>query len=78
RSKTNFGANFHRAMLRYEQERVRKVILDNPDQIASYLDIAVLRRIYRRYFHEGETRYGLALWKAAVLAQWLEQTGLMP
>ncbi len=74
RGKGGFSRNLRRTLLAFERERLDKLILARPGPVADYVDMAVLRRMYRRYHDLGGAEVE-AIWRVVALAAWLEQQG---
>jgi len=78
RSKGRFNPVLVRGLLAFERERLEAVILHDPRVIQEYLDVAALREAYQRYVSQGTASDAILLWKALILAAWLQRTGLTP
>lgn len=76
--KTNFKTNFIRGLLHFDRQRVEDMILNNSSVIAPYVDVAVLREVYRRFVTGQANADALTVWKAVTLGLWLRQTALRP
>jgi asparagine synthase (glutamine-hydrolysing) len=75
--KGNLGPNFERGLLVFERERLEDVILDPPEAIEAYVDVAALREAYQQYIHQGGED-AISVWLAVTLALWLRYTGIAP
>ena len=78
-SKANLAPNFRRRLLDQDQDLLREVIVEHPDVIEDYVDIAALRRAYQR-FAAQPTSDGdaMSVYRAVVLALWLEGAKIAP
>jgi asparagine synthase (glutamine-hydrolysing) len=76
-SKSNLSDNFHRALLRHSREALEGLIIKRPDVLSGYADVDMLRRLYKRYTDQGETRHVLFIWHALILGLWLTRAGII-
>jgi asparagine synthase (glutamine-hydrolysing) len=72
--KTRLGAQFDRSFVR-DRALLDDVIEKNPDALADYVDLAVLRDAYRRYRANANKEDGVAVWTAVTLGLWLRRAG---
>jgi asparagine synthase (glutamine-hydrolysing) len=76
--KANLSAQFNDGFLAFERERIEAVVHGGSQNLARYVDMNVLRELYRQY-STGERRQNAELvWHPVMLAVWLEYTGLAP
>jgi asparagine synthase (glutamine-hydrolysing) len=76
--KTNLSAQFNEGFLAFERERIEAVVHGGTQTLAQFVDMEVLRELYRKY-STGERRQNAELvWHPVMLAVWLEHTGLAP
>ncbi len=71
--KANLSANFNLSLLARDREKLERFIVREPDPIAEYVDVAVLRQAFDRY-QSDPARHGadaLTVYGAVVLAAWL-------
>ncbi len=73
RNKGNLSPNFHRRLLDFERELLERVVLRDSHELASYLDPAAMRAVYRKYekTHARSGGESLQLFAAVNLALWL-------
>jgi hypothetical protein len=80
--KGNLSAHFRLSLLDYERTTLEEVILNKPEMIEAYIDVAALRAAYHRYAAEPAERArdqdALTVFLAVTLALWLRRTGLKP
>ena len=76
--KANLSPNVDRGLIKFERDRLDKVILSHSEIIAEYVDISALRESYQRYLTH-QTNAGddaFTVWKVASLASWLHHCKL--
>ncbi len=73
--KGNLAPHYRRALLTHERERLEEVAL-NSQALNGYVDKAALRERYNDYISDQNLPNALLLWQMAVLALWLDRTGL--
>jgi asparagine synthase (glutamine-hydrolysing) len=72
-SKGNYGPNLERSLLRFEQERLEKVILQQPQDIEIYINVDTLRQYYQEFTEQSADENAVrSIWLAVMLASWLE------
>ena len=73
RNKGNLSPNFHRRLLDFEREVLEQVVLSDSPELASYIDPAAMRAVYRKYekTHAHSRGESLQLFAAVNLALWL-------
>jgi asparagine synthase (glutamine-hydrolysing) len=76
--KTNLSAQFNEGFLAFERERIEAVVHGGSQVITPYVDVDVLRELYRQYSTGGRRQNAELLWHPVMLAVWLEHTGLAP
>jgi asparagine synthase (glutamine-hydrolysing) len=72
-NKGNLSPNFHRRLLDFERDVLEQVVLSDSPELASYVDPAAMRAVYRKY-EQTHVRSGgesLQLFAAVNLALWL-------
>lgn len=77
--KSDLSPNFHHGLRTFERERFDKLIQEEIDLLAPYIDIVLLRETYQR-FAAGETMSDsdvMSIWKPLSLLIWLKHTGLV-
>ena len=74
--KSNLGSNFTRGLLTFDQALLEDVVLNRPQAIEEYVDMAALRSVYHKYVSERAENDGLTVWRAVTLALWLQRTNL--
>ncbi|HWP44747.1 MAG TPA: asparagine synthase-related protein, partial [Blastocatellia bacterium] len=79
RGKSDLSSAFEQGLQRFEQDRIRELMLNDLAIIEQFIDVDVLRQVYHRY----ETRQAgvsdmITVWSAAMLTRWLQHTGLTP
>ena len=74
--KSNLGHNLIHGVRNYERNRLEKLILRRDTIIEKYVDMPYLREAYGRFLYDETGNDAMAVWKATMLAEWLEQTGL--
>jgi asparagine synthase (glutamine-hydrolysing) len=72
-SKTSFRANFVKALLAYERPRLEELVIEDPEAIRPYINLAVLRRDYQQLLAGKKGDYCFSIWRAVTLALWLRQ-----
>lgn len=73
-SKGDYGPNFERALLCFEQENLEEVILGKPQVIEDYIDVEVLHRYYNQFIEQkADETVVRSIWLVVMLAAWLEQ-----
>ncbi|MDJ0616364.1 MAG: lasso peptide isopeptide bond-forming cyclase [Calothrix sp. MO_192.B10] len=76
-SKTDHRLSLDRGLLLFERERLDELILNNPEQIKTYVDINALQEAYHRFVSgealENET---VIIWNVLSLSMWLQITGI--
>jgi asparagine synthase (glutamine-hydrolysing) len=68
--KSDLRPVLHRAQLKFETHVLDELILNDPASIEPYVDIAYLRKAYRRFTESGRDQ-SLSVWRAASVAQLL-------
>lgn len=76
--KAGLGPVYNRGMLRFERKLMDEVVLGNGGGLQEYVDMAVLRQVYKRYLSGKNSKDLLLVWEAVNLAVWLHQSGLRP
>lgn len=74
--KANLAPNFRQGLLRFERDRLEKLILENPQPIQAYVDVAALRTIYQRYASQASADDDILVWLAVTLALWINHNKL--
>lgn len=76
-NKANFAPSLEQGLQAYERERLEKVVLKDPGVIEEYVDVSALRQAYHRLVSQKATENDVnTLWRTALLAVWLQSTGL--
>lgn len=70
-SKANLAPNFRRRLLEQDRDLLRGVIVEHPDIIEDYVDVAALRRAYQ----DGDA---IRVYRPVVLALWLQGAKIAP
>ena len=75
--KANLGANFKRKLLEYERGTLEQLI-NKPQIIESYIDVATLRSAYHRYLSQPAQSHQdvTTIFAAVTLALWLKDSGI--
>jgi asparagine synthase (glutamine-hydrolysing) len=76
--KTDLSAQFNEGFLKFERERIEAVVHGGSPTIAPYVDMDVLRELYREYSTGRRRQNAELIWYPVMLAVWLEHTGLDP
>jgi asparagine synthase (glutamine-hydrolysing) len=76
--KANLSAQFNEGFLAFERERIEAVVHGGSRTLAPYVDMDVLRQLYREYSTGGRWQNAELVWHPVMLAVWLEHTGLAP
>jgi asparagine synthase (glutamine-hydrolysing) len=77
-SKGNLAPNFDRALLKFGQNLMDDVILNDPSVIEEYVNVPTLRQAYKRYARRETDGDAFDIWMSITLALWLRQTRLDP
>ena len=72
--KGDLSHNLKKGLLSFEKERLDEIILDNPQSIEPYINIATLRGNYQRYKKHSANGNFQAIWSAINLSLWLSHT----
>ena len=72
--KSDLSANFDRG-LAADRGLVEGVVVENPEPIRPYVDVAALRQVYDRCRSRPNTADNMIVWKAVSLALWLSAQG---
>jgi asparagine synthase (glutamine-hydrolysing) len=72
--KGDLSHNLVRGLLRFEEQRMDEVILNNAQVIEPYIDTTELRKSYMHYKQKGTSDDIQAIWSAVNLATWLRHT----
>ena len=75
-SKGNLAPHYRQAMLTHERELLDEVVLNNPNGLEEFVDMAAVRERYDSYRSDLSFPNALMLWQIVVLALWLGKTGL--
>jgi asparagine synthase (glutamine-hydrolysing) len=73
--KANLSAQFNEGFLAFERERIEAVVHGGSDVIAPYVDVDILRELYREYSTGGIRKHAESVWHPVMLAIWLEHAG---
>jgi asparagine synthase (glutamine-hydrolysing) len=73
--KSDLSPNFTRGFLAFEEDRLKKVILNDTKVIKAYVDMNSLRNTFHRYTVQRKEDDALYIWIATTLALWLEHKG---
>jgi asparagine synthase (glutamine-hydrolysing) len=76
--KADLSPQFNRGFLTYERERIERVVHGDSAVIAPYVDIALLRDLYREYATGAEPRNAELIWHPVMLALWLKRAPFFP
>jgi asparagine synthase (glutamine-hydrolysing) len=76
--KANLSAQFNEGFLAFERERIEAVVHGGSRTLALYVEMDVLRQLYREYSTGGRRQNAELVWHPVMLAVWLEHTGLAP
>jgi asparagine synthase (glutamine-hydrolysing) len=76
--KANLSAQFNNGFLAFERERIEAVVHGGSQTLAPYVDMDVLRELYRQYSTGARRQNAELVWHPVMLAVWLEHTGLAP
>jgi asparagine synthase (glutamine-hydrolysing) len=71
--KTDLSPQFHQGFLTYERERIERVVNGTAPAIAPYVDVALLRDLYREYASGAAPRNAEQIWHPVMLALWLKR-----
>lgn len=72
--KSNLGFNFDHTFIKYERERISRVLRDQRDLIATYSNVKSLESAYERYVSGNASSLDITdLWKAVTLALWMQK-----
>lgn len=63
--------NFLYGLRTLAQECLEEVILNPPEMLQEYIDIAVLHDAFHQSMDQGVAKAALTVWKVATLALWL-------
>jgi asparagine synthase (glutamine-hydrolysing) len=79
-SKSHLGSNFTLGLLEHERETLEWALRDAPQTIGGYVDVEVLREMYRRYAAQPLTheREAATLFLAMTLVMWLKLGSVQP
>ncbi|PSB03312.1 lasso peptide isopeptide bond-forming cyclase [Merismopedia glauca] len=72
--KANLSANFIHGLSKGDRPLLDEIILKDPTILAPYLDINRLHQVYHQFIDRGSNSDGITIWKAAILALWLQQS----
>jgi len=70
--KSNLSPNFVQGLLDRDQERVEAVVHGEVSSLTQYVDVAALQQLYERVVQEREGSDAVNLFRAVVLAVWLD------
>jgi asparagine synthase (glutamine-hydrolysing) len=70
--KSNLSPNFVQGLLDRDQERVEAVVHGKVSSLTQYVDVAALQQLYERVAQEREGNDAANLFRAVVLAVWLD------
>lgn len=73
--KADHSPNFHHGLVTADKRALEGLILSSPGRLIEYVDDVRLRAIHQNYMRRPNNRDGGILWRAAVLARWLERAG---
>lgn len=76
--KADHSANFHRGLRGPDRKILEDTILNSSGRIAEYVDVAVLRKVCRRYVSrqdDSKPSDAFVLWRVAKLVLWLRRSG---
>jgi asparagine synthase (glutamine-hydrolysing) len=73
--KSSLGLNFARNLSTFEESSLDEVIMKDPGVIEDFVDIPVMREVYRRFTRRPTQSDAELLWPPLNLALWLSYTG---
>jgi asparagine synthase (glutamine-hydrolysing) len=77
RGKANLSPVLVHGLLKFERERIERVIA-GPKAIREYVAVPALQEAFARYICSGRDDPALGVWRASILAHWLEGARLVP
>lgn len=80
RQKSNLSPNFVRGLLQCDRATLDRVLTRDSSRIEEYVDLATVRTAYQRSQSASTStpQDAIDIYRAAVLALWLEDTGIAP
>ena len=78
--KSDLSPNFHYGLRTFESDRFERLLKEEVELLAPYIDVVLLRQTCQR-FAAGEAMPDsdvMSIWKPLTLALWLKHTGLAP
>jgi asparagine synthase (glutamine-hydrolysing) len=76
--KANLSPNLHRRLLDVDRPLLDAVILNHPQVIEAYVDVAALRKVYHRFTSHPTGRDAILVYGAVILGLWLDKAKLAP
>jgi asparagine synthase (glutamine-hydrolysing) len=79
-NKANLSPNFFYRLVDRDRTTLESVIVDDPSDIAPYLDVPLLQRAYEAYHQNPISRQedSMSIFSAVNLAIWLKTAGVRP
>lgn len=78
KGKADLGPNFTRGLVSADRNMIDKMLVNEVNSLSPYINVPLLRDMYRQYTARQSDTAELAIWRVSVLASWLSRTGLAP
>jgi asparagine synthase (glutamine-hydrolysing) len=75
--RVHLNPDFFGSLLAYEKNFLQNAILKDSENIADYVNVAVLNKVYQRYLSSGDPDDAFTVWEVAIFAKWLERIHLV-